>query len=422
MNSEKNRSPSRVAFVLPALEAGGMEQVTLLTAQGLMHAGYSVDLVLEHQRGEYLSRVTNNIRIFGLTKGSKFAAYARLIWARPADGLVQLAKMLFSKTDYVPLRRVCSLARYLHEHKPDVVFVSHGRMPILALWARSLARVSSRVVIVEHSTLSRWLEVFSDEPGRHRQWQYRVELARRFYPEADSIVAVSNGVADDLAKTLFLPRASITTIYNPVVGPDLLAAAAKPLSHCWFAPGEPPVLLAVGRLVREKNFAALIGAFVEVRQRHRARLLILGEGEQREALEAQIQRLGMQDDIALPGWADNPYVYMRHSAVFVLCSLFEGMGIVLAEALACGCAVVSTDCPSGPREVLDGGRYGRLVPMNDIAALAAALVEQLETPIDKTLLEARGNDFSVDKSLARYQTLVEHLIAGQSSTLRGQSA
>lgn len=406
----------RLAFVLPAMAAGGMEQVTLATMQALSDQGYAVDLVLERRHGPYLSRVPDSVGLFGLTKGSKWSAYASLIRARPRDGLTQLARMLFHRANYVPLRRVRSLATYLRERQPDVIFVAHGRMPILALWARAIAGASSRLVIVEHSTLSRWLEVFTDEPARHRQWHYRVQLARQFYPQADGIIAVSDGVGDDLAETLALPRTAITTIYNPVVGPELRASASQPLSHPWFADGQPPVLLAVGRLVREKNFSALIEAFAHVRQQRRARLLILGEGEQRPYLEAQIERAGLTDDVAMPGWADNPYVYMRHSAAFVLCSLFEGLGIVLAEAMACGCPIIATDCPSGPREVLDGGRHGLLVPMNDTQALADAIMARLDTPYEKAALQARAEDFSIEKGTATYRGLIGDLLADKAST------
>lgn len=414
MDSPEKRP--RLAFVLPAMAAGGMEQVTLATMQALSDQGYAVDLVLERRLGPYLSRVPDSAGLFGLAKGSKWSAYAALIRARPRDGLTQLARMLFHRVNYVPLRRVRSLAAYLREREPDIIFVSHGRMPILALWARAIAGVlSSRLVIIEHSTLSRWLEVFTDEPARHRQWQYRVQLARQFYPQADGIVAVSDGVGDDLARTLALSPRVITTIYNPVVGPDLRAAAQQPFAHPWFADGQPPVLLAVGRLVREKNFSALIEAFAYIRQQRPARLLILGEGEQRPYLEAQIERYGLIDDVAMPGWADNPYVYMRHSAVFVLCSLFEGLGIVLVEAMACGCPVVATDCPSGPREVLDGGRHGLLVPMNDTQALADAIMTRLDTPCDTAALQARAEDFSIEKGAATYRALIDDLLAGKTS-------
>lgn len=404
-----------VAFLLPSLAAGGMERVTLTVAHELaMSQHFSVDLVLEKREGAFLSDLPSEIGLFSLTRGAKWRAYAALIKACPGDGFDQLLRMV-RDGDYVPLRRLCALADYLRRAKPVVLFVAHGRMPVLALWARAIAGVDTRVIIVEHSTLSRWLEVFSDEPARHRQWQYRVALARRLYPQADAIVAVSNGVADDLAATLSLPRDSITTIYNPVVGPAMLRAAEDPVTHPWFGDGEPPVVLAVGRLVREKNFSALINAFASMRHRRAARLLILGEGEERISLEAQIAALGLSEDVLLPGWADNPYAFMRQSDVFVLCSLFEGLGIVLAEAMACGCPVVAVDCPSGPREVLDEGRYGRLVPLHDTRALTDAIQATLDESCEVEALRSRAEVFSVARGVAAYRALIDRLIGPEST-------
>jgi glycosyltransferase involved in cell wall biosynthesis len=153
--------------------------------------------------------------------------------------------------------------------------------------------------------------------------------------------------------------------------------AAEPLEHPWFRPGEPAVILALGRLVPQKDFGMLIRAFAQVRRARAARLLILGEGPERDGLAAAIAENGLQDDVQLPGWTVNPYPYMARSRLFVLSSRWEGLPTVLIEALFCGVEVVSTDCPSGPREILDGGRYGALVPVGDVDALAEAMERAL---------------------------------------------
>jgi glycosyltransferase involved in cell wall biosynthesis len=199
------------------------------------------------------------------------------------------------------------------------------------------------------------------------------QLIRRFYPWANSIVAVSKGVADDLAQTAGLPRERIQVIYNPVVTPELREKAQTPLDHPWFKPGQPPVLLAVGRMSPQKDFPTLIRAFARVRQTRPAKLLILGEGKERPGLETLVRQLGLGQDVSLPGFVTNPYPYMARTSLFVLSSRWEGLPGVLIEALYCGAPIIATDCPSGPTEILADGRYGQLVPVGDVTALARAI-------------------------------------------------
>jgi len=177
-----------------------------------------------------------------------------------------------------------------------------------------------------------------------------------------------------------VPRARIDMILNPVITPDLHALGASPLSHPWFAPGQPPVVVGIGRLERQKDFPTLIRAVARVRRSRPVRLLILGEGGKRPALEALVHELGLEEDVALPGFVENPYAYLARAQVFALSSIFEGLPTVLIEALALGTPVVATDCRTGPREILDDGRLGRLVAMAQPEALAAAIAETLDRP------------------------------------------
>jgi glycosyltransferase involved in cell wall biosynthesis len=234
-------------------------------------------------------------------------------------------------------------------------------------------------------------------------------LARRSYLTADAIVTVSHGVADDLALHAGIPRERITTIYNPVVTPDLLDKAQAPLDHPWFTPGAPPVVLGVGRLHAQKDFPTLLKAFARVRAKQEARLMILGEGKnarkntvQRTALTALAAQLGVAADVALPGFVDNPFAYMARAAVFALSSAWEGLPGVLIQAMACGCPVVSTDCPSGPAEILENGEYGSLVPVGDDLSLANAILSTLNAPPARDRLQARAAMFSVDRTADRY--------------------
>jgi glycosyltransferase involved in cell wall biosynthesis len=274
---------------------------------------------------------------------------------------------------------------------------------IVALWARYLSGVSKRLVVTTHNTLS-----LSINNSSNRTSQLMPFLIRHFYPWADEIVAVSKGVADDLTLTTGLPREKIQVIYNPVVTPDMLKEAQTPLNHPWFASGEPPVILAVGRLTKQKDFSTLIRAFSLVQQQYKARLMILGEGEERPLLNRLIQELGLENGVIMPGFVSNPYAYMSRAAVFVLSSAWEGLGIVLIEALAVGTPVVSTNCQSGPSEILDNGKYGRLIPVGDIQAMAKAILNTLQNLPPPDFLQNRANEFSLENSLRKYFELIKN--------------
>ena len=194
----------------------------------------------------------------------------------------------------------------------------------------------------------------------------------------------------------------ITAIDNPVITGTQHDKMCATLDHPWFAPGSPPVLLSVGRLARQKDFPTLLNAFARVRDTFPVRLLILGEGRQRARLEALVLSLGIAGDVAFPGFTMNPFPYMSQAAAFVLSSAWEGAPGALIEAMACGCPVVSTDCPSGPAEILADGQYGPLVPVGDDRALADAIVTVLEKRPDPERLQTRASMFSVERVADRY--------------------
>jgi glycosyltransferase involved in cell wall biosynthesis len=233
------------------------------------------------------------------------------------------------------------------------------------------------VLVNEQNTISR-----SARNSARRRQKMVPHLVKRFYPWADFVVGNSQGVADDLSQVTGLPDGRIQILYNPVVTPELREKVQAPLDHPWFEAGQPPVVLAVGRLTGQKDFANLLRAFALLRRSRTARLIILGEGPDRPDLEALVHELGLEDDVSLPGFVDNPYAYMGRASLYVLSSRWEGLPTVLIEALYCGPPVVATDCPSGPQEILAGGRYGALVPMEDSAALAKAMAAALagDTP------------------------------------------
>ncbi|WP_295621871.1 glycosyltransferase [Chamaesiphon sp. GL140_3_metabinner_50] len=357
----------RIAFFLPTLAGGGAERVALNLLKGMLERDVLLDLVVADTEGPYLEQVPAGVQLVNL-------GTARVMKAIPA------------------------LARYLNETKPVALLSHMNHANIAAILARDLARSKTKLVIVEHNTLS-------SSKSNLRRSKFLPPMMRFLYPRADAIVGVSQGVATDLESQLGFQPGTVRVVYNPVVDRELLAKAAMPITHPWFEAGNPPVFLAVGRLSQQKDFANLIRAFAIVRQQKSARLLILGEGETRSELEAEIAALGIGADVSLPGFVQNPYAYMSGATTFVLSSQWEGLPTVLIEAMACGCAVVSTDCPSGPDEILASGKYGRLVPIEDSQALADAMLQTLETSPDRSDSLDRGRYFSAERAVDAYLQL-----------------
>jgi glycosyltransferase involved in cell wall biosynthesis len=292
---------------------------------------------------------------------------------------------------------VPALARYLRQRRPHVLMSAANHVHMSAAWAHRLARVPVPLVLRVSNHLTR---SHLGEGRRQRPW--RLRLARHLYGWADAVIAVADGIAEDISEHTRVPRESIFTIYNPTFTPDLPVKAAAPLDHPWFAPGEPPVLLGAGRFTPAKDFYTLLKAFARVRTLRPARLIILGEGKQHADVAALAHRLGVAEDMELPGFIDNPFPWMARANVFVLSSVWEGFPGVLIEAMACGCPVVSTDCPSGPVEILDRGAYGRLVPPRDDEALALAIQATLDAPPERSRLRMRAAEFSVDRAIDKY--------------------
>ena len=303
--------------------------------------GHPVDLVVGVPGGPLASRVPASVRVIDLRAG-------RTVRALPG------------------------LVRYLRRERPMVLLSTLEHSNVLAVWARSLAGTGTRVVLREATIL------LPEAQPRGLSWRGLRSrglraLMRRFYRAADAVVAVSNGVAASLVDGLELPPGRVHTIYNPVVTPEMRARAAEPLDDPWFAPGAPPVVLGVGRLAVEKDFPTLLRAFARVRAARPAHHVILGEGKERRALETLARERGVDGSFRLSGFEPNPLRHMGRAAVFALSSRYEGLPGALIQAMACGCRVVSTDCPGGCREILDDGALGLLVPPGDPAALARGI-------------------------------------------------
>jgi glycosyltransferase involved in cell wall biosynthesis len=248
-----------------------------------------------------------------------------------------------------------------------------------------------------------------------RKDQILRHAVRWAYPRADAVVAVSQQLAGELEQFLGQSAGTVQCLYNPVIGKDLAQLGGAALSHPWFATGQPPVIVGVGRLALQKDFANLLQAFALLRQRRPARLMVLGEGPLRADLQQLAEQLGVAADVALPGFDPNPYRFLSRAAVFALSSQYEGLPTVLIEALALGTPVVATDCQTGPREILQGGVLGRLVPVGDAAALAEALGHTLDAPrqpVDPAVLRP----YHHDEAAGRYRALFERVVAQRSIT------
>lgn len=359
----------KIAIISPNLCGGGAERVAVNLANSFTERGYAVDMVLLSATGDFLSDLHPDVNVVDLK-------------------VDRMRRMLFP------------LMSYLRQARPATVLACMWPLTIAAVVARALSRVPTRLVVAEHTTWSR-SELFQRPTV---EWQVRNSM-HWVFPAADGIVAVSQGAADDLARFANLEAKSITCIYNPVVG-DAKPPAPEPLSPSGWWMGPHRKLLAVGTLKEIKDYATLLNAFALLLQRVDTRLLILGEGEYRPALEAQVRQLDLEASVFMPGFVKDISPYYQQADLHVLSSTGEGFGNVIVEALAVGTPVVSTDCPSGPREILCDGQFGRLVPVGDAPALADAMEKALAEPHDKAVLMARAQDFSIDKAVDQYENLL----------------
>ena len=354
----------KVALYIPSMNGGGAERVMLALANGLAEKDIQVDLVLNKMDGTYLKHTSAKVNVVSLESSRA-------------------------------LHSILPLAKYLRKEKPDVILSAMNYVNIVTVLAQLASGSNSKVVLSEHS-------VFTESKksiGRVKGY-ILTSLMRWAYKRPHAIVAVSNGVADSLVEELNINRHKIKTIYNPIFSENLVNLSKESLSHPW-ANSSLPLVLGVGRLTFQKDFKTLIYAFKKVREKKNYNLVILGEGEQRPELEELINSLDLKNNVKLLGFVDNPYAWMSHAAVFVLSSINEGFGNVIVEAMACGTPIVSTDCPSGPSEILGRGLWGGLVPPGNPDLLAQAIINTVDNPIQIDIT-TRAQFFSVDKAVNQY--------------------
>lgn len=364
----------RIALLVPTLEIGGVERVFVNLANGLHESGAEVDLVVGWSGGAIAAAIEKGICVFDLRSKRMMSSIPRL-------------------------------ASYLKKREPEAVIAGMTHSTAAAVSARALSRTDPIVIATEHTTMSKVVA-----NGKGVKYRLMPRWGRLTLDSADVIVAVSAGVADDLSAQTGIARERIQVIYNPVIASDLFSAAALDPGHPWLQPGEPPVILSVGRLEKQKDFPTLVRAFSLVARQRSSRLMILGEGPERGGIQRVITDLGLTNLVALPGSVINPYPFMSRAAAFALSSQWEGFGVVLVEALALGLPVVSTNCPHGPAEILRGGCYGTLVPVGDHETMARALLFALDNPVRGDASSHLGQ-FGVHNAAMHYLSAIDSVHA-----------
>jgi exopolysaccharide biosynthesis WecB/TagA/CpsF family protein len=369
-----------VAFYMHDLSGGGVERMRLALIAALRARGVRTTLVVGAKTGPLVSLLPADLTVVELGCAGTVAA-------------------------------VKPLARFLRSARPDVLVASLDHNNITALLAGRRAASGARIVICQHNALS---------AERARGWRYRAVpfLYRLLQRDADGVVAVSQGVAADLASTARIPAERITVIHNPVITPDFADRMQGAPPHPWLADRDCPVFVFAGRLTPQKDPETLLRAMARLVADTPARLIVLGEGELRDALALLACRLGISDDVCFCGFQANPLPWLRHATACVSSSRYEGLGNVIIEALACGTPVIACDCPYGPSEILLGGAFGRLVPVGDPDALAEAMAAQLRADPHPETLRMRAAGFTAAACAQAHLSLFEAMDAVAEKTVR----
>jgi glycosyltransferase involved in cell wall biosynthesis len=353
----------KIAIYNHDLGGGGAERVILALLDPLRRLGATITLLLHRHHGALAAMVADDVRVIAFNS------------RRTANDLLPIA-------------------RYLRQERPDALLANLHHNNVIAMMAKAISMSKTRVYICQHSILSQEVA----------QSQYRIipKLYHYMEPLAAGIVAVSDGTADDFATMCRIRRNRVTTIYNPVITSDFSTKMQQSIDHPWL--DCKPLFVAAGRLAPEKDYPTLLHAFA--RLHHSARLLILGDGPEKPKLESLVRELAIADRVCFVGFVANPLPYMRSATTFVLCSVYEGFGNAIVEALGCGTPVISTDCP-GPAEILAGGRYGTLVPIGDRRALADAMAASHPVSSAKrSALQNRAATYNVDRAAQAYYRLL----------------
>lgn len=363
-----------LAVYLPELTPGGAQRVTIDLVNGLSERGQEVHLVLSYPGGQLRSELDPGVRIIDLDTP-----------AVPGLGIVA---------------SIPGLIGYLRRTRPQILLSAMTYANVVATAATRLSLTGTPVAVIEHTTMGM-------EVGGKRD--LTTALARWTYPLADRVVAVSAGVADSVRDRTEVDPANVVVLHNPVPVSAIRERARTPVDEPWLSDPDLAVVLWVGRFAPEKDLGTLVAAFEQLHEwRPETRLLLVGTGPERGRIESLVSDRGLSAVVRFPGYVD-PGPYMAGASVFALTSVYEGLPTVIIEALAVGCPVVSTDCPSGPREILADGEFGRLVPVGDVDAFETALGDAIDEGSDRQRLQDRADAFASERVLAEYERVISAL-------------
>ena len=384
-----------VAIYIKSLQGGGAERSTVNLANAIAESGTPVDLLVNDEDGVFTKQLSPLVRLIKLEKASLW----KIIWLlrkQPKEILFLISLWLMPRSPK-PAEIVPNLASYLLKNEPKVLLTALDYGNVAAVMARSVAKVRTRVVLGQRNQLSEGL-------NRGSAWRRRltVPTLRHFFTQADAIISVSIGVAYDLKRTLQIPPDRVHAIYNAVYNATIEEQSKEDLNHPWFDDITVPVIVAAGKLRPQKDYPNLLEAFAKVLKRREARLMILGQGPLLSDLQNLAKQLKIDKSVSFEGFVDNPFKYFSKASLFVLSSRYEGLPGVLIQALACGCPVVSTNCPSGPEEILLNGEVGKLVPVADSDALSDAIICELNIDHDREALKSRAKFFSEGNAVNAY--------------------
>jgi len=365
----KGAADKKIALFVSSFEAGGVQRIMVNLANELWDSGYIVQFVAVTNRGPLIKLINPQISVKHLDS----------------------KRVLFSLKE---------LIKFFKSEKIDVFVSGQTHLNAIAIIAQKLAGNSSQMIVTEHNHMSSVVR-----EGRNWVNRLRPLWAKLLYHFADDVVTVSAGVADDLSKVSGIRREKIKVVFNPAIDETLFRDKDLPVNHPWFQDTGSPIVLGVGRLAAQKDFSNLIQAIRIANEERPIRLIILGEGQERKNLEGLVDALNLSELVSLPGNVENPFAYMKNADLFVLSSAWEGLSTVLIEAMACGTSVVSTDCPSGPREILEDGKYGMLVPVGDAEALAEGILKVLANPSEADELRERAHHFLSSEAVKNYTEL-----------------
>ena len=335
----------RIALFLPSLEGGGAERAFVELANQLVDLGVRVDLVLVRAKGPYLSELRNEVRVVDLRS---------------------------SRTSFA----VFKLSRYIRQNGPDVVLSGLDNANIASMIACMLAGCSNRAVLTQRAMLSECWRL--QHPYTHRICLFIIRL---LYARARLIVSNSYAASDELQKKFGIPQSRLAVIHNSVDLARIQRLALEEPGHPWLASPIKSLILSVGSLTPRKDYPTILRALSIVRESRECKLIVLGEGSEREKLERLARELAIEDSVQFLGFDPNPFRWMGRARVMASSTLAEGCPNVIQQALACGTPIVATDCPGGTSEILEGGKWGRLVPVGNPKAMAEAIIATLQDKI-----------------------------------------